>query len=73
MNRDFFSNGLLSLGTLMLVLFVAFELVGFRADPLLPGLSRYLDESSVNSQGNGWDMAFRRDYLSGDKDQGVQK
>jgi hypothetical protein len=39
MNRDFFSNGLLSLGTLMLVLFVAFELVGFRADPLLPALA----------------------------------
>jgi hypothetical protein len=39
MSKDFVSNSLLGLGTLMLVLFVVFELVGFRADPLLPALA----------------------------------
>ena len=39
MSKDFFSNALLVVGTVMLILFVAFELTGFRADPLLPALA----------------------------------
>lgn len=34
-----FSNALLGLGTVMLVLFVILELTGLRSDPLLPALS----------------------------------
>jgi hypothetical protein len=39
MSKNFFSNALLALGTVMLILFVAFELSGLRADPLLPALA----------------------------------
>jgi hypothetical protein len=39
MTKDFFSNALLVVGTVMLVLFVLFELIGLRADPLLPALA----------------------------------
>jgi hypothetical protein len=39
MTKDRFSNALLGLGTFMLVVFVILELMGLRADPLLPALA----------------------------------
>jgi hypothetical protein len=38
-HKSIFSNTLLGLGTLMLVVFVVLELLGSRSDPLLPALS----------------------------------
>jgi hypothetical protein len=39
MKKALFSNSLLGLGTLMLLLFVGLEFSGLRADPLLPALA----------------------------------
>lgn len=39
MKKVFFSNSLLGLGTLMLLLFVVLEFSGLRSDPLLPALA----------------------------------
>ncbi len=39
MNKHLFSNTLLSLGTLMLLLFVGMEFTGLRTDPLLPAVA----------------------------------
>jgi hypothetical protein len=39
MNKHFFSNALLGVGTVMLIAFTILELAGLRSDPLLPALS----------------------------------
>jgi hypothetical protein len=39
MTKNLFSNGLLGLGTMMLMLFVGLEFTGLRSDPLLPALA----------------------------------
>lgn len=39
MSKAFFSNSLLGIGTLMLMIFAVMELAGWHSDPLLPALA----------------------------------